>query len=139
MATQSQSVLGSGTVPFTLAQPVPIPGDSLVYRQGDNVVVINPEDFSVHRDATTQLVNVSTSVIRIDKGLTNRRAVAIANTHESAILYIGFSDNITTSAGSTGAWTLFGRNSMSIDCSNRIHIYAVTTGSTILASVMEIA
>jgi len=134
---------GSGTVPSIYSS---LPGESdyktkraVVYRDAEAVAIMNPEDLSAYRGGgDTQIVALTGGAAqRLDKGVEGRRAVAIINTHETAILYIGFRDTITTSAGPLAGWPILPRTGITIDCTNRYKIWGRSTVA-IDAGVMEV-
>ena len=141
MARESSSHLGSGCVPYVYpgpsGQPTPHPseGDVLFNRDGQNIIVLNPEDFSCYRNGITKQVSLTANVAaKLDVSLENRRAIAIANIDSTAVLYIGFHPEVTVSNG----WPIFANTSLSINCSNKLLVYGVSA-SSIIVSIMEVA
>jgi len=136
---------GSGTVPSIYSS---LPGeedygtvDAVTRRDADPIAVMNVEDFSAFLGpGDTQIVTVTGggAAVKLDKGIVNRRAVAIVNTHETAILYVGFRDTITTSAGPLAGYPILPRTGISINCTNRYQIWGRSTAN-IDAGIMEIA
>ena len=133
----SFSLIGSGTLPFLNGQFPDVPStdlEDIQVRDGSQCILINPEDFSVHYGGdTTQVVLTPNVVQRVDLGIPGRRAIKITNINQSAIVYIGFKNNITTSNGDA----LLPYTSISIDCKNTIKIYAICSTSVTL-TVMEV-
>lgn len=136
---------GSGTVPSLLPylpgghkynQPIT---EGLTYLDAEPTAIMNPEDLSAFRGGgDTQIVALSAgAAARLDKGVGDRRAVAIINTHETATLYIGFRDTITTTPGALGGWPVLPQTAISIDCTNRYKIWGISTVD-IVVGVMEI-
>lgn len=144
MARETYAVIGSGSIPFLHGQinhnayPARFPSDSLKTRQGSNAVIVNFEDLSVWKGGDTRLVSVAGTATRLDTSLEYRRAIAIANTSTTEVLYIGFDNTVTTSVGATGGFPLFPRTSISIDAMNLYQLYGITTGSTITIGIMEV-
>ena len=141
MGRQSFSHLSSGTVPFIMpgpsGQPIPHPseGDVLASRDGDNVVIINPSDFSCYRNGITKQVSLTANIVsKLDSSLEGRRAIAIVNLNSTSTLFIGFHPEVTVSNG----WPVFAQTSLSINCSNKLLVYGVSA-SSIIVSVMEVA
>jgi len=142
MARQSSSHLGSGCVPYIYPGPSGQPtehssaGDVLFNRDGDNVIILNPEDFSIFRNGITKQVSLTggAAAAKLDVSLENRRAIAIANTHATAVLYIGFHPEVTVSNG----WPIFAQTSISINAGNKIQVYGVSA-LNITTCVMEVA
>ena len=134
--------LGSGTVPYTSpgpsgqSTPHSSEGDVLFGRDGEQIVIVNPEDFSCYRNGVTKQVTLTggAAATKLDVSLENRRAIAIANTHATAVLYIGFHPEVTISNG----WPIFASTSLSINCSSKLLVYGVSA-SNITASIMEVA
>lgn len=129
------SHLASGTVPYVYSHWVPpqSTGD-IVYRDGDQVILINPQDLSVYLSGATKQVSVGTSVIRLDSGITGRRSMAVANLSSTVTLFIGFSSSVTTSTG----FPVFPQSSIAVDCTNIYNVYGIAA-STITAAVMEVS
>jgi len=137
MARQGFSHLGSGTVPY-IEELQNHPDPNQRHRDGSQVIVVNPEDFSVFRNGDCYQVTLAPSTAtRLDKGLENRRAVAIANLSSTETIYVGFDDTVSL-AGGNGGFPIFPQTSISLDATNRISIYAIA-GSTLDVSVMEVA
>jgi len=142
MARESSAHLGSGTIPYIYpgpsgqTTPHPSAGDVLFNRDGQNIIVLNPEDFSVFRNGVTKQVALTggAAAAKLDVSLENRRAIAIANTHATAVLYIGFHPEVTISSG----WPIFASTSLSINCSNKLNIYGVSA-STLKVGIMEVS
>lgn len=134
------SLLGSGTTPYVehCLPNIPHSSSGIVYRDGEQVIIINPEDFSVHLGGETTQVTLSPSTVtRIDIGLTKRRSMAITNTSTGITVYIGFRSNITTT-GSNGGFPLLPQQSITIDCKNIIRIYAIASVAATLG-ILEVA
>jgi len=145
MARESASHLGSGCVPYIYpgpsGQPTPHPseGDVLFNRDGQNIIVLNPEDFGCYRNGTTKQISLTANIVaKLDVALENRRAIAVANLDSTTILFIGFHPNITTGVGNFGGWPIFPHTAVSITCSNKLQIYGVSTAN-ISVSIMEVA
>ena len=141
MARESSSHLGSGCVPYMYPGPSgqitphPSEGDVLFNRDGQNIIILNPEDFSVFRNGITKQVSLTAGVAsKLDVSLENRRAIAIANIDTAATLYIGFHPEVTVSNG----WPIFASTSLSINCSNKLQVYGVSA-SNIIVGIMEVA
>lgn len=109
MPRDYNTIIGSGTTPNVAQSPpysitpgtYPIPSqrDSLRNRQGDGIVVLNPENFSVSIGLSHQAILVpgGTGVALPTTPLENRRALVLHNVGPG-ILYIGLV-NVTTSDG----------------------------------------
>lgn len=128
MARESSSHLGSGTTPYIFSGPSgqttphASEGDVLFNRDGQNIIVLNPEDFSVFRNGITKQVSLTANVVsKLDSSLENRRAVAIANLNSTSTLFIGFHPEVTVNNG----WPIFAQTSLSLNCSNKLQIYGV--------------
>ncbi len=133
--------LGSGCVPYINLSPSvqPTPhsnqGDVLFGRDGEQVIIINPEDFSVFRNGITKQVTLTANVAqKLDVSLENRRAIAIVNLDATAVLYMGFHSEVTVNNG----WPIFAQMPLSINCSNKLNIYGVCA-SNITVGVMEVS
>ena len=111
-------------------------GDVLFGRDGEQVVIINPEDFSCYRNGVTKQITLTggAAAAKLDVSLENRRAIAIANLNSTAVLYIGFHSEVTVSNG----WPIFAQTSLSINCSNKLKVYGVSA-SNITVGIMEVA
>lgn len=143
MPHTATTIPGSGTIPSIYGS---LPGESdhgthraVKWRDAEAIAIMNPEDFSAFRGpGDTQIVSVSAgAAVRLDKGVEGRRAVAIINTHETAILYVGFRNNITTTAGALAGFPVLPRTGISIDCTNRYKIWGKSI-ATIAAGIMEV-
>ena len=142
MSRLAASHLGSGTVPYILpgasgqTTPHGSEGDVLFNREGESIIIVNPEDFSCYRNGVTKQIALTggAAAAKLDVSLENRRAIAIANTHATAVLYIGFHPEVTISNG----WPIFASTSLSINCSNKLQVYGVSA-SNITVGVMEVA
>lgn len=141
MARESTSHFGSGTVCYTFpgpsGQPTPHPsqGDVLFGRDGQNAIIINPEDFSCYRNGITKQVSLTAGAVsKLDVSLENRRAIAISNIDSTTTLYIGFHEGLTVSNG----WPIFPQTSLSINCSNKLQVYGVSA-SNITVGIMEVS
>ena len=140
MARESSSHLGSGTIcymyPGPSGQPTPhsSAGDVLFNRDGTNMIILNPEDFSVYRNAITRQVSLIANIAaKLDASLENRRAVAISNLDSTTTLFIGFHSELTISNG----YPVFPQSSVSINCGNKIQVYGVSAAN-ITVGVMEV-
>lgn len=137
MARQGFSHLGSGTVPY-IEDLQNHDDPTKRYRDGSQVIVVNPEDFSVFRNGDCYQVSLSASTVtRLDKGLENRRAVAIANLSSTETIYVGF-DNTVSVTGANGGFPIFPQTSISLDATNRIAIYGISA-SAVDVSIMEVS
>ena len=137
MTRQGFSHLGSGTVPY-IEDLQNNDDPSKRYRDGSQVIVVNPEDFSVFRNGDCYQVSLASSTAtRLDKGLENRRAVAIANLSSTETIYVGFNDTVSLT-GVNGGFPIFPQTSISLDATNRMSIYAISA-SALDVSVMEVA
>lgn len=121
------SQLGSGTVAYTNDVLTNIPAQTpngIVYRDGMQIILVNPEDSSVHRGLETRQITLSAGVAaRIDIGMPYRRAVAITNTSTNGTLYIGPTASVTTG---TGHAVLKG-SSIAFDMKNLVPIYGISS------------
>lgn len=139
------TVIGSGTIPHIQSGPahdlapgqfpVPSPRDSLRNRQGDGVVVLNPEDFSVSIGIRPQAITVTTSATPLPSNpLEYRRALAIHN-NSSITIYIG-DQNVTVSNG----FPLVAGEKIALDIANvpNVTVYAVAASSAEVR-ILEVA
>ncbi len=141
MARESSAHLGSGTVPYIYPGPSGQPtahgsqGDVLFNRDGQNVIILNPEDFSIFRNGVIKQVSLTANIVsKLDVSLENRRAIAIANLDSTATLFISFHNGLTI----TNGWPIFAKTSISINAGNKIQVYGVSA-SSIIVSVMEVS
>lgn len=142
MARESSSHLGSGCVPYIYpgpsgqTTPHSSAGDVLFNRDGQNIIILNPEDFSIFRNGVTKQISLTAgaAAIKLDVSLENRRAIAIVNLDSTAVLYIGFHSEVTISNG----WPIFAQTPLSINCSNKLQVYGVSA-SNITVGIMEVA
>ena len=135
------SHIGSGLLPFLGGGKFPnVPGTDETDIQtldGQPVVIINPEEFSIHSFGdTTQVSLTANTVSRVDIGTAGRRAVKITNPSSTVTIYIGFRSNITIS-GSTGGDALPPLSSISINCKNTLKIYAIASSNAVV-TIMEV-
>lgn len=137
MARDSTTTIGSGTVPHLAASPAldissdtfPIPSQraALNTRFGDNVVMINIEDFSVFIGMNQQAISVTSSAVPLPtNALKFRRALVIHN-NGSSTLYIGGS-NLTVANG----FPLAANEKISIDIQNNenVTVYGISAGTS---------
>jgi hypothetical protein len=137
MSRESTTSIGSGTVPHLAVSPAleisndtfPIPSHrhNLKTRTGENVVMINIEDFSVFIGMNQQAVSVSSSALPLPANpLEFRRALVIHNNGGST-LYIGGS-NVTTANG----FPLAANEKISIDIQNNesVTVYGISAGTS---------
>jgi len=104
---------GSGTFPYMQTSPVveataaSIPFGTIPVgskrkgnaHAGEGVVILNPEDFSVHLGLRSSAVSVGTSAIALPPdSFINRRALVIHNISGNNTIYIG-DQNVTTANG----------------------------------------
>ena len=138
------SVPGSGTV-WSMKDYLPgginygVQGrPQLTYRDAEAVAIVNPEDFSAWMGpgSTHQITLAPSTATRLDNGVANRRSVAIANASTTETIYVGFNDSITIT-GATGGFPVFPLTTITINCTNRYHIYAIAS-STITVGIMEV-
>jgi hypothetical protein len=146
MSTLSNSVLGSGTTPnvahappYGIPQgtyPVPDQRTNLRNRQGENVVLINPENLSVSIGLRNQAILVpgGTGVALPADPLENRRALVLHNAGPGT-LYIGLV-GVTTSDG----FPIAVNEKIAIDCQGtpNVTLYGVSD-STCDVRVLEFA
>ncbi len=141
MARESASHLGSGCVPYIYpgpsgqSTPHASEGDVLFNRDGQNIIVLNVEDFSVYRNGITKQVSLTANVVaKLDSSLENRRAIAIVNLNSTSTLFIGFHPEVTVNNG----WPIFPQTSLSLNCSNKIICYGVSIAN-IKVGTLEVA
>ena len=104
---------GSGTFPYFQTSPaveatvaeipvgtIPIGGKQQSnINSGDGVVVLNPEDFSIHLGLRSRSVSIGTTAVALPPdSFINRRALVIHNLTGNNTIYIGASD-VTTANG----------------------------------------
>lgn len=145
MNKEAFATMGSGTVPhmgygpaYNFA-PGAYPGanskDSLRVRQGDQVIMINPEDFSVSIGLRSQAVTVGTSAtpLPVDP-LEYRRALVVHNNGNSTI-FLGDS-TVTINSG----LPLAAGEKIAFDIQNNpnVVVYAVA-GSNTDVRIMELS
>lgn len=141
MSVETSSIIGSGTTPLILSFPVPyqdpsgIPPKNVVYRHGQNAVIINLEDTAVWLGGYTKQLNVGGTAVRLDDGVEYRRAIAIKNASSTDDLVIGFSGTVTTTTG----YILFPKESISLDAKNLLSVWGITGGTTVRTCVMELS
>lgn len=140
MARELNVSIGSGTLPHIGpilpsisgqfpegTYPVPNVRDDLKTLLGSAVVVVNPEDFSVHIGLQQRRVTVSTTAQALPgTPLENRRAIVIHNNGPN-VLYIGRAGVLTTDGlpladGEKIAIDIQGHGGMTI--------YGISTGTT---------
>jgi hypothetical protein len=135
---------GSGTIPGIEAS---LPGghvrgtpSAVTHRDTQAVAVLNPEDFSAYMGAgDTQIITLSAGASnRLDKGIENRRSIAVTNTHTTAILYVGFRSTIISTAGVLGGFPVYPKTAISIDCTNRYQIWGIADVE-LTVGIMEIS
>lgn len=145
MNREAFATIGSGTVPhkgygpahsFT---PGAYPGASskndLRVRQGDQVIMINPEDFSVSIGLRSQSITVGTSATPLPVNpLEYRRALVVHNNSASTI-FLGDS-TVTTNSG----LPIAAGEKIAFDIQNNpnVVVYAVA-GSSVDVRIMELA
>ena len=148
MATEVTITIGSGLLPHVGpgfpaisghfpdgTYPVPNQSDALRTLVGDPVVVINPEDFSLHVGLRQQAITVNTVAIPLPAvALENRRALVIHNDGPTT-LYIGNS-SVTISNG----FPLEDGEKISIDIQGHggVTVYGVAAGA-IDVRILELA
>ncbi len=133
----SSVILGSGSIPFLMKQPTPPPADNGLWHQdGANVVITNPENFSLYRgSADPRQIDVAGTAIRLDVGLIYRRTLALSNMSTGTDIFIGFNDTVNITTG----YPIHGGREISIDMTNLLGVWAITAGSTVRVAVMELA
>ena len=140
MSSEVYSVLGSGSVPLNYRHSVPpqnatnAPPTDVIFRKGQEVVIINPEDFSAHIDGGTKQTAVAGTAVRVDIGRTYRRAVALKNMSSTETVFIGFTAAVTISTG----FPLFGREGITLDATNILNLYAITAGPSATVAALEV-
>jgi|SRR5689334_13522628 len=146
MSNLSNSVIGSGTTPnvahappYSIAPgtfPVPDQRTNLRNRQGENVILLNPENFSVSIGLRNQAISVpgGTGVALPATPLENRRALVLHNAGPGT-LYIGLV-GVTTSDG----FPIAVNEKIAIDCQGtpNVTLYGVSD-STCDVRVLELA
>jgi hypothetical protein len=145
MSKQYFSTVGSGTVPHIGYGPAhnfpqgAYPGahskNELRTREGDGVILLNPEDFSISIGLRTSSVTVTTSAVALPiNALENRRALVIHN-NGTSVVYLGAS-NVTTANG----LPLAVNEKIAFDIQNNpnVVVYAVAT-SSVDVRIMELA
>jgi hypothetical protein len=134
MPRDYNSIIGSGctpnvahSTPYNLPDglyPIPDQRHSLRNRQGEGVVVLNPENFSVSIGLLNQAISVpgGTGIALPLSPLENRRALVIHN-FGPGILYIGLS-TVSTSNG----FPILVNEKIAIDCQGtpNVTIYGVS-------------
>jgi len=134
MTREYNAVLGSGTTPNVAYSPpygiqagtFPVPDQrtNLRNRQGDGVVILNPENFSVSIGLRQQALSVpgGTGVPLPANPLENRRSLVLHNAGPG-ILYIGLI-NVTTSDG----FPIAVNEKIAIDCqgTSNVTLYGVS-------------
>lgn len=146
MPRDYNAILGSGCTP-NLAEapaynitpgtfPVPDQRNSLRNRQGEGIVVLNPENFSVSIGLRQQAIAVpgGTGIPLPAAPLENRRSLVLHNVGPG-ILYLGLI-NVTTSDG----FPIAVNEKIAIDCQGtpNITIYGVSD-STCDVRILELA
>lgn len=137
MPRDYSAILGSGTTPHVAYSPpygiapgtfpVPSQRDSLRSRQGDGVVLLNPENFSVSIGLRQQAITVpgGTGVPLPANPLEFRRALVLHNAGPGT-LYIGLA-NVTTTDG----FPIASNEKIAIDCQGtpNVTLYGVSDSS----------
>lgn len=145
MSTLQSVSIGSGTLPHvgpsfpplqseypSSRYPVENNRDSLRGRIGNSVVLINPEDFSVHIGIRDQSLSVTSSAAPLPSvPFEYRRSLTITNMGPG-VLYIGAS-GVTTSRGTP----LFVNEKIAIDNQNLV-VYGISD-STSDVRILELA
>lgn len=131
----SNTVLGSGTVPFVMGQPTPSQEGVLTHQDGANAVIVNPENFSLYRGGNTRQIDIAGTATRLDTGLVYRRTLALKNMSTATDIFLGFNSSVTTLTG----FPLSGKEPISIDMTNLLGVWAISAGSTVRVAVMEIS
>ena len=140
MSRDSAVSVPSGTVAFlidynpTLANniprgtyPTPSHRDELRVRTGENVVVLNPQDFSAFAGIKNQAISVTASAVPLPfPALEGRRGLLLTNLGPDTC-FIGAS-GVTTANGTP----LLLNNQIGFDLQNNIHvtIYGISAGTS---------
>lgn len=145
MTREYNAVIGSGTTPnvahappYSIPQntyPIPDQRTNLRNRQGDGVVVLNPENASVSIGLRQSTLAVTSSAVSLTASpLENRRALVIYNAGPST-LYIG-SSTVTTANGMPIA--VGEKIAFDIQGTPNVEIYGVSDASSDVR-IMELA
>ena len=137
MPRDYNAVIGSGytpnvaqSIPYGIAvgtYPVPDQRTNLRNRQGEGIVVLNPENFSVSIGLLNQAVAVGAIAVALPASpLENRRALVLHNVGPG-ILYIGLS-SVSTANG----FALAVGEKIAIDCQGtpNVTLYGVSDSSS---------